>query len=135
MVLGIITQVGRSVLPDMLVDSDKAEVAYVAWGLGTTEAADRDFQMETEVARMAATVSRLGAYTLYLTANFTITEAQDGYDFTEVGVFDASVGGRMIYHGHQMGGGAQTELVARPVAEDDILAFQLQFLVDAGSWS
>lgn len=132
-IVGVVTQRGRSVLPDMICDDGVAHAIWVAWGTGETEATDLDLVMESEVSRMQATASRLSTYTFYLTANFTIAEGHDGYEFSEVGVFNALVGGTMIFHGHQYG--VLEYITPREVAEDDILAFQLQFYIDAGSWS
>lgn len=73
-----------------------ADVAYVAYGTGTTTAAYSDTRLVAEVDRVAATVTRVSGF-LRLVTEFTITE--DDMIPKEVGVFDAAFGGSLIYRG------------------------------------
>jgi hypothetical protein len=92
---GIITNFGNQVVCEHLYKNSTDYVLYIAIGTGTTTPTVYDFIMEAEYARALATVSST-ALRLYLSLEFAITE---DVVITECGVFDALIGGNLVYHG------------------------------------
>lgn len=92
---GIITNFGNQVVCEHLYKNSTDYVLYIAIGTGTTTPTVYDFIMEAEYTRALATVSST-ALRLYLSIEFAITE---DVVITECGVFDALIGGNLVYHG------------------------------------
>lgn len=87
---------GRAKLASILKDTNAQPAIWVAWGSGTTSIADTDTGLVHEINRMRGTVTRTDADTYTVTASFDVDEAGT---FSEVGLFDASMDGTMLYRG------------------------------------
>lgn len=93
---GRIPAAGRAILARLLKDSDNPPAIYAAWGSGTATIADTDTGLGFEIARMRGTVTRTDADTATITAAFIVGTTGT---FSEMGLFDASTGGNMLYRG------------------------------------
>jgi len=101
---GQIVNEGFIVTGRCLYDSDASHPLYVAYGTGTTAVSSSDTSLESEVDRVLATATEETDYvaeattilgqSVVLSASFSITSDVTP---TEVGVFDASSGGNMLY--------------------------------------
>jgi len=109
-ILGLGSFKEAATIPNLVVDAGKAAVAsringaggealfnYVAVGTGTTTPAATDTALQTEVARQAATVSRVTTSVTNDTAKMETTfNFTASYAITEAGTFNASTGGTML---------------------------------------
>jgi len=101
---GQIVNDGLVIAGQCLYDVNASHPLYVAYGTGTTAVSAGDTALENEVDRVLATATEetdyvAGYVTIYgqslvLKASFDITSSITP---TEVGVFDASSGGNMLY--------------------------------------
>jgi len=92
---GIITNFGNHVICEHIYANSTVYVLYIAIGTGTTTPTIYDFIMEAEYTRALATVIDT-TNRLQIRAAFTMTE---DVIITEGGVFDALIGGNLVYHG------------------------------------
>jgi len=102
-------KIDERVVENLIVNAGKAQVAgligavvsgafgYVAVGTGTTAPASTDTALQSEVARVASTNTRVTTNvtndTLQLQATFNFTAS---YAITEAGIFNASSGGVLL---------------------------------------
>ena len=101
---GQIVNDGLVIAGQCLYDVNASHPLYVAYGTGTTAVSAGDTALENEVDRVLATATEETDYvagyaiiygqSLVLKASFDITSSITP---TEVGVFDASSGGNMLY--------------------------------------
>ena len=130
--LGYITRIGLSILPRLLGDSTQAHIIYVAWGSGTTAFTTSSLMLGQERAREEFTpVMTAGKFRVYH-AFTAITEAQDGYVWGEVGLFDASAGGNMLAAWLPSEDGINA--VSYTLAEDDVVRPTITMKIETGSW-
>ena len=119
---GIITNFGNQVVCEHLYANSTDYVLYIAIGTGTTTPTIYDFIMEAEQTRALATVVDT-TNRLYIRALFTMTE---DIVITEGGVFDALVGGNLVYHGVT---GASCK---RTLVEDDVYTVNMILTPETG---
>ena len=93
-----VTKAGAAELANLGIDDDSPNYyAYLAYGTGTTAAADTQTSLVTEVDREAATCDRVTTTnsndTMRFATTFTIASS---ITITEVAIFNASSGGDML---------------------------------------
>lgn len=93
---GRFTNAGRAKVASYLKDTDQLPEIYVAWGSGAETIANTDTSLGFEIDRKLGTVTRTDADTYTVTASFEVELAGT---FSEMGLFDASSGGTMLYRG------------------------------------
>ncbi len=93
---GRFTNAGRAKVASYIKGTDQRPEIYVAWGSGVETIANTDTSLGSEVARKLGTVTRTDADTYTVTASF---EVESAGTFSEMGLFDALVGGTMLYRG------------------------------------
>lgn len=87
---------GRAKLAQLIQNTDYPPEIYIAWGTGTATISNTDTGLGFEVARARGTITRVDADTYTIYKSF---QAQDDGTFSEMGLFDAAVGGTMLYRG------------------------------------
>ena len=93
---GRFTIAGRAILAKLLKDTDNPPAIYIAWGSGTATITDLDTALGFEIDRARGTITRTDADTYTVTHTFAAVPAGT---FSEMGLFDASSGGNMLYRG------------------------------------
>jgi len=131
--IGILTRIGRSILPRLLGDSTKPHMLWVAWGTGETTATDSDVALGGEQFREAFVPTISGAkFTCVHLFTSAVTEAQDGLEWAEIGILDALVGGNLIWRGLLSTDGVIPQ--TKTLEEGDTLYTTIQFKIIQGTW-
>jgi hypothetical protein len=87
---------GRAKLASLLKNTDQYPEIYIAWGNGTDALSVTDTGLGFEVSRKRGTVLRTDADTYTVSGSFTV---ESNGTFSEMGLFDASTGGILLYRG------------------------------------
>jgi len=106
---GKIPYVGFKALVRMFTDDDAPHALYTAYGTGTTAVTYYDYRMENESKRELADAITRSSYYLILSTTFVIVT--ETITPSEVGVFTAAYGGKMVFHA-VISAGNRVELTA-----------------------